>query len=56
MPGWLQLILEENFRLKECRTRVFIPIVKIYRSYRGKRIQYFKDYEEMNRFFIDSMG
>ncbi len=47
----------KNFRLKECQTRVFIPIMRnLSQLQEASGFSTSKDYEEMNRFFIDSMG
>ncbi len=57
IPEWLQLILEGKLPSERVPDKGVHPYYeKFIVATGGKRIQYFKDYEEMNRFFIDSMG
>lgn len=57
IPEWLQLIIDGKLPSGRKPDRGIHPYYeKFVAATGGKRVRYFSDYEEMNRFFIDKMG
>ncbi len=57
IPEWLELIIDGKIHGEKKPEKTPHPYYdKFMSATNGKRIQYFGDYIEMNRFFIDKMG